>query len=275
MLQNYNCCTVERQLRQIVLDYTTKINNLICIVNKQQAQIKLDCITCSNGSTVLPNLKNSFALATDSTGKIITATNVYTKEEIDNLIESDSINIGNSDLTLTDNRILEGDGKSLNFDDISILEINSNSFNVNSVNSIHFVTEDTFTIKTNGPIDLLSGEGFALRTYNNTVPVIIKTQNITEQRNLEVPDESGTIALDKYSVFRLTSDGDGILQSPLLEGKYIGLIHGASIFYEEDYQFYKPINGDTILDKATEGDPTPSPYIFLPNQKYYLTPIKP
>jgi len=252
MPQSYDCSTVEKHLRQVVLDYTTKINNLVCIVNQQKSQIKLDCISCVNGIPVFKNIKNSFALATDSNGQVITATNVYNKTEVDELIQEASINIGNSNLTLTGNRTLNGGGYNFTTQGISTLTLKSNNSPIIQSDSEDFITFGT----TGGDVIYLKKGG----TY--------------ETQTLITPDiDQGTIAteeyVDKYRVFPLTSDNTGKIQSSSLIGKNIGLIQGGSLMFENGYQFYKTINGDTILDQNNTGQP----FIFIPTYKYYLTPI--
>jgi hypothetical protein len=177
-------------------------------------------------------------------------------------IIAESINIGNTNLSLSSGRRLNGNGFSLLIDNTPTLEI------------------DTVNL-------ILKGGVFTLRTSDNPY-FIFRIANgngidldfslLTAPRNLKTPDADGIIATESFvqeninsmAVFPLLSDTDGIISDDSLIGKKIGIIIGASVIYEEGFQFIKETNSDTILDAVTE-----EPFIFLPDQKYFLTPILP
>jgi hypothetical protein len=205
---------------------------------------------------------NSSSTSPDDNLNIIQPTGVLTGRWLRLSLSSNSINIGNSDLSLTNQRHLDLNGFALLIDGGDLVDIDTTS-------GVYIKGGVVILRSTINNSIVLAGGSI------NSPAVGLNFSNITNTRDIKIPDEDGTIALDKYSVFSLVSDSNGVLQSISLIGRNICLIHGGSVFFESDYQFYKPINGDTILDKSTQNDPSPSPYIFLPNQKYYLTPIKP
>lgn len=184
--------------------------------------------------------------------------------EIVNLsaIIAQSLNIGNTNLTLSSNRILNGGGFSFNIQNTSSTTIGSNGdTTIQAIGNlilrsiaeqiIYFKTSDQFTLGVS--LDLMAAD-----------------------RTLKAPDSDGTIATENFvqenvnnmAVFSLLSDSDGIISDSSLIGKKIGLITGASVIYEEDFQFIKATGSDTILDALTN-----DPFVFLPEQKYFLTPI--
>lgn len=134
------------------------------------------CVSCDNGKPVFAGLKNSFALSTDANGKLQTATNVYTKTEVDNLILAGDKNIGNTNLTLTSDRTLNGsDTKNLSITHINNLLLGSNQFLFQNLGSNNF-----------------SYQGANGYLYN------IRSDNILSIQNYQLPNDSGTIALESY-----------------------------------------------------------------------------
>lgn len=145
------------------------------------------CVTCDEGVPVFTGVKNSFALATDSNGKVITATNVYNKTEVNNLISS-SANIGNTDLTLTGNRVLNGsDTRNLSIIHINNLVLGANQFSFQNTGS------NTFSYQ-------------GLNGYIYT----INSNLVSSNRNYQLPDNSGTIALQSYVDNEIATTNDFI-----------------------------------------------------------------
>jgi len=186
-----------------------------------------------------------------------------TSWEVVNLsaIITESLNLGNTDLTLSSNRTLSGNNKSLTMNNLSSLLIESLQIELSSANAPIFKTTEgtAFNFVVEG--------GYTLQLV---VP-------ITANTTLSAPDNGGTIATESLITFPLTSNSSGIISDATLVGKKIGTIMGASTPFEEGYQFVKPTSGDTIFDASTYDPDAPSndPFIFLANQKYFLTPIVP
>lgn len=121
--------------------------------------------------------------------------------------ETDS-NIGSKDLVLTDNRVLSGNDTK----DLSIIHVNNLTFGANSF-SFQNTSNNTFTYQ---------GQNGFIYT--------IKSDNITNVRNYQYPDNSGIIALESYvdntiantpKIFPLTSNNIGVISDNSINGKNV------------------------------------------------------
>lgn len=207
------------------------------------------CVTCDGGIPVFTGVKNAFALATDSNGKVITATNVYNKTEVNNLISAGNTNIGNTDLTLTGNRVLNGsDTRNLSIIHINNLVLGANQFSFQSAGS------NTFSYQ-------------GVNGYVYT----INSNSLSGTRTYDLPNDSGTIALESYVDDEIDSnrnkplltDVSGNIIDNYLVNKDLVNILGAGFIFEKTIHFNKTLNSNQVI--------MISPNTLLPNYNY--TPI--
>jgi len=207
------------------------------------------CVSCDNGIPVFTGIKNSFALSTDANGKVITATNVYNKTEVNNLILAGNTNISNTDLTLTGNRVLSGNDTR----NLSIIHINNIVFGANSF-SFQNTLNNTFSYQ---------GQNGNVYTINS--------DNTTSDVDYQLPDDSGTIALESYVDDEiddnrnkpLLTDNSGNIVDSYLVNKDLRVLIGATFTFENGVHFNKVLNSNTLT--------MISPNTLLPNYNY--TPI--
>lgn len=193
------------------------------------------CVTCDGGVPVFTGVKNAFALATDSNGKVSTATNVYNKTEVNNLISAGNTNIGNTDLTLTSERILDGGGFNLHIQ-------NTPSTSIEASTQILLKAATVVLRTTTDPY-------FILRLNNNFGTNLDLSLN-TQIRNLKTPDEDGIIStqayVDKSKSTQLTTDNTASSFNVSLSGKDLLCLITSGITLEKGEHFNKNLNDPFI-----------------------------
>lgn len=201
---------------------------------------------------------NSSSTTPDDNVDTIQPSGILTGRWLRLTLSSNSVNIGNSDLTLTGNRTLDGGGFNFTLEGTDIT----------------LITSDTqTTIQSQGTLLLSSasepGITFSSGTIGNK-QLLFSLEELTSDRSLKVPDTTGTIATQEYTDINyakkplvLTSNGSGVITDSYLINKDLLLLVTSGIIFEKGVHFTKTLGASTIT--------MISPNTLLTNHNYTPT----